>query len=155
MREVATLRLYLLRATYLLIVVGLGFEIWPGILHPPRELEHMRGVVRALLAAVSLLAVLGIRYPLKMLPLLLFELVWKSIWVLAIGLPLWSANQLDAATRETWNACLMGLVLFPLVIPWGYVLTHYVRQPGDGWRSEPASHASSSDSGASSRSSAA
>src|SRR5438034_319298 len=36
----------------------------------------------------------------------------------APGLPLWSADRFDAATRETWNACLMGLVLFPLVIPW-------------------------------------
>jgi hypothetical protein len=155
MREVSILRLYLLRATYLLIVVGLGFQIWPGILRPPRDLEHTRGVVRSLLAAVSLLAALGIRYPLKMLPLLLFELVWKSIWVLAIGLPLWSASQFDAATRETWNACLMGLVLFPLVIPWGYVLTNYMRQQGDEWRSESASHTRSGDSEENRRSPAA
>lgn len=134
MQEVSTFRLYLLRATYLLIVVGLGFEIWPGILHPPRDLEHMRGVVRSVLAAVSLVAVLGLRYPLKMLPLLFFELVWKTIWVVAIGLPLWSASRFDAATRETWNACLMGLVLFPFVIPWRYVLATYVKAPGDRWR---------------------
>ena len=91
MQEVSTFRLYLLRATYLLLIVGLGFQIWPGILNPPRDLEHMRGPVRSLLAAVSLLAILGLRYPLKMLPLLFFELVWKSIWVVAIGLPLWFA----------------------------------------------------------------
>lgn len=135
MRDVSTFRLYLLRATYLLLVVGLGFDIWPGILNPPAELEHMRGVVRSLLGAVSLLAVVGIRYPLQMLPLLLFEIVWKAIWVIAIGLPLWSGGRLDAGTRETWNACLMGLVLFPLVIPWGYVFARYVRQPGDRWGS--------------------
>ncbi len=115
MPEVSIIRLYLLRATYLLFVVGLGFQIWPGILHPPKDLEHMRGVVRSLLAAVSLLAALGIRYPLKMLPLLFFELVWKSIWVLTIGLPLWSSNQLGPDTGETLNACLMGIALFPLV----------------------------------------
>jgi hypothetical protein len=136
MEEVSTFRLYLLRATYLLIVVGLGFQIWPGILHPPKDLEHMRGVVRSLLAAVSLLAALGLRYPLKMLPLLFFELVWKSTWILAIGLPLWSADRFDADTRETWNACLMGLVLFPLVIPWRYVLATYVKEPADRWRRE-------------------
>lgn len=138
MPDVSTFRLYLLRATYLLLVVGLGFDIWPGILNPPAELEHMRGVVRSLLGAVSLLAVVGIRYPLQMLPLLLFELVWKSIWVIAIGLPLWSSGRLDAGTRETWNACLMGLVLFSLVIPWGYVFARYVRQPGDRWGSASA-----------------
>jgi hypothetical protein len=133
MPEVSTFRLYLLRATYLLIVVGLGFTIWPGILHPPKDLALMRGVVRSLLGAVSLLAVLGIRYPLKMLPLLFFELVWKSIWILAFGLPLWSAHQLDPDTRETLNACLMGIVLVPLVMPWRYVLGSYVKVPGDGW----------------------
>ena len=99
----------------------------------------MRGVVRSLLAAISLLAAVGLRYPLQMLPLLLFELLWKSIWILAIGLPLWSADQFDAATRQTWNDCLFGIVLFLLVIPWGYVLTHYVRQPGDRWGSKSAS----------------
>lgn len=146
MQEVSTFRLYLLRATYLLLIVGLGFQIWPGILNPPRDLEHMRGAVRSLLAAVSLLAILGLRYPLKMLPLLFFELVWKSIWVVAIGLPLWFAGRLDPATRETWNACLMGLVLFPLVIPWRYVLDNYVKAPSDRWSHASPLTSSSGDS---------
>jgi hypothetical protein len=133
MRDVSTFRLYLLRATYLLLVVGLGSTIWPGLLDPPRDLEHMRGVVRSLLGAVALLALVGLRHPLRMLPLLLFELAWKSIWVLAIGLPLWSTGRLDPGTRETWNACLMGLVIFPLAIPWGYVIDRYVRRRGDRW----------------------
>ena len=92
MREVSTFRLHLLRGTYLLVAVGLGVQIWPGILHGSPHVEHMRGVVRSLLGAVSLLAVVGLRYPLKMLPLLLFELMWKSIWVVAIGLPCGSAT---------------------------------------------------------------
>ncbi len=46
----------------------------------------MRGVVSSLLAAMSLLVVLGLRYPLQMLPLLLFELVLKSIWLIAFAI---------------------------------------------------------------------
>ncbi len=138
--DVSTIRLYVLRATYLLITVGLGVEIWPLILRsatvPP---EHMQGVVRAVLGAVSVLSTLGLRYPLRMLPLLLFELTWKTIWVVAIGLPLWRSGRLDAATAETWFACLMGLVIFPVAIPWGYIVRHYLRVPGDRWRSAPAS----------------
>lgn len=133
MSEVSTFRLYLLRAMYLLIAVGLGITIWPGILFPPENLSHMSSVVRSVLGAVSLLAVLGIRYPLKMLPLLFFEFLWKSIWVLVFGLPLWSAQKLDPNTRETLNACLMGIVLVPLVMPWGYVFGHYLKAPGDRW----------------------
>ena len=85
------------------------------------------------LPGVSLLALLGLRYPLRMVPLLLFELTWKTVWVLAIGLPLWRTGRLDAATSETWFACLMGLVIFPLAIPWGHVVRHYVTAPAERW----------------------
>jgi hypothetical protein len=69
-----------------------------------------------------------------MLPLLFFELVWKLIWILAFGLPLWSDDQLDPATSQTMFDCLFGIVLVPLVLPWRYVFTHYVRVPGERWR---------------------
>jgi hypothetical protein len=85
------------------------------------------------LGAVALLAVLWIRYPLKMLPLLFFEFVWKSIWVFAFGLPLLLSGGLDPNTTETLTACLMGVALVPLVMPWGYALKHYLRAPGDRW----------------------
>jgi hypothetical protein len=134
MDGVSTFRLYALRAAYLLIALGLGTMIWPGIINPPPDLEHMRSVVRALLGAMGLLAVLGIRYPLRMLPLLFFEFVWKIIWVAAFGAPLWAAGALDSATRSTLSDCLFGIVLCALAIPWGYVLDQYVRQRGDAWR---------------------
>lgn len=134
MNGVSPLRLYVLRATYLLIVVGLGVMIWPLLLDPPAEVEHMRGVVWSLLAGVSLLAALGIRYPLQMLPVLFFELVWKSVWLLAIGLPLRSAGAMDAGELQTWRDCLIGVVLVLVVIPWGYVWTYYVRRRADPWR---------------------
>jgi hypothetical protein len=104
MSEISTFRLYLLRALYLLIAAGLGITIWPGILGPPDNLSHMASVVRSVLGAVSLLALLGLRYPLKMLPL------------------------------QTLKACLMGIVLVPLAVPWGYVFRHYLKAPGDRWR---------------------
>jgi hypothetical protein len=133
MAEVSTFRLYLLRATYLLLVVGLGLDIWPGIVSHPIGVSLMGGVVRSLLGTVALLALVGLRYPLQMVPLLLFELVWKTIWLIAFGLPLWSAQRIDAAAAETVKACAMGVVIFPIAIPWGFVWARYVRQPGDRW----------------------
>jgi hypothetical protein len=141
MPEVSTVRLYVLRGLYLLIAVGLGITIWPGIVAPPKNLSHMASVVRSVLGAVSLLALVGVRYPLRMLPLLLFELLWKTIWVLVFGLPLWLNHQLDANTGETLQACLMGLVLVPLALPWGYVVRQYVEAPGDRWGAHRASDA--------------
>lgn len=132
MTEVSTLRLYLLRATYLLILVGLGIQIWPAIIHHARPWELMHGIVTCILAAVTVMAAIGLRYPLQMLPLLLFELTWKSIWLAVVAWPLWRAGDLDANTMETVQACLMG-VIFPIVIPWGYVMRNYVLKRGDRW----------------------
>ena len=133
MTEVSLLRLYLLRGLYLLMAVGLGFTIWPQILHHPTPWSLWHGVGCSLLGAISILAILGIRYPLKMLPLLFFELMWKSIWLLTVALPLWSSHQMDAENLETAQNCLMGIIV-PLVIPWRYVWAHYVKMHGDRWK---------------------
>lgn len=133
MNEVSLFRLYLLRAMYLLIVVGVGTMLWPLLLGTPESAEHFRGVTWCLLGALALMALVGIRYPLRMLPLLLFELTWKVIWLLAIGLPLRAAGRLDGAFADTWFNNLLGVVLLPLVIPWGYVMRKYIREPGDRW----------------------
>ncbi|HKY21787.1 MAG TPA: hypothetical protein VJM31_11285 [Vicinamibacterales bacterium] len=133
MNEVSIFRLYVLRATYFLLVVGVGAMIWPLLLGAPEAAEHFRGVTWCLLGTVALLALLGLRYPLKMLPLLFFELVWKTTWLVTVGLPLRRSGQLEGAFRETWFANVMGLVIFLLAIPWGYVIRRYVREPGDRW----------------------
>jgi hypothetical protein len=64
MTEVSTFRRYLLRAGYLLLVVGLGSTIWPAILDNTTTWELQRGVVVSMLGAMSVLAVLAsdIRY---------------------------------------------------------------------------------------------
>jgi hypothetical protein len=131
MYEVSTFRLNLLRAAYLLVAVGLGIFIWPLLIHTPVSVEHMRGVVRALLGAVGVLALFGIRYPLQMLPILIFELLWKSIWLVVIGLPTRAAGAFTPGTLATWNECLVGVAVCAIVIPWGYVYATYVRGPGD------------------------
>ena len=133
MSEVSIFRLYLLRAMYLLIAAGLGFTVWPLIISPPAMGADSKTVVRALLGALALVSLLGLRYPLRMLPILLFELLWKIIWVVAFALPLWLKNSLDTYGQETLFACMMGVILVPLIVPWGYVYRHYVKAPGDPW----------------------
>ena len=136
MSEVSTFRLYTLRAMYVFTVVGLAIEKLPALLHPA-NLAPGDGVILSVLGATALLAVVGIRYPIKMLPLLFFELVWKSIWILVFGLPRLLSGGLDPSVSfggtETLTACLVGIVLVPLAIPWVYVFKQYVQAPGDRW----------------------
>ena len=129
--EVGLVRLYVLRAAYLLLVIGLGGMIVPDLVSHPLV---SRGVIPSLLGAVWLLAFLGLRYPVEMLPLLMFEFAWKLLWAVAYGLPQWSAGQMPPTFAEDSFNIGVGVILMPLVIPWGYVWRHYIQQPGARWR---------------------
>ena len=130
-QEVSLARIYVLRATYLLLVIGLGGMIVPDVVSHP---VISRGVIPSLLGAVWVLAFVGLKYPIEMLPLLMFEFAWKSIWMVAYGLPQWYAGQLPPTFAEDSFNIGLGVILMPLVIPWGYVYRHYVKQSGARWR---------------------
>lgn len=74
MTEVSLLRLHVLRAFYLLIAVSEGSQIWPAIIHHIKPRELMHGVAMSMLAALTAVAVVGLHYPLRMLPLLFFQI---------------------------------------------------------------------------------
>lgn len=132
--DVSNLRLAILRATYLFIFTGLAITRWPEILNPPAGVSNADTVVGSVLAAISLLALLGVRYPLKMLPLLFFELLWKAIWVAGWGIPLLLDQRMTADSEQTLVSTLVGVALVPIALPWGYVFSHYATARGDGRR---------------------
>jgi hypothetical protein len=132
-KQLSTLRLSALRTAYLLLAVGGSFISWTQILDPTRKWELMHGVVVSMLGAMSILALLGLRYPLQMLPLLFWELAWKTIWLIRVALPAWRAQQMDQATADNVFACSLAVIVV-IAIPWGYVFRHYVRNAGDPWR---------------------
>src|SRR5260370_41143638 len=87
--EVSLSRLYVLRAMYLLLVIGGAIVFLPQLIgHEPTA----RGVIPSMLGGVWVLACFGLRYPLQMLPILLFELMWKTIWLIDYGRPQWRAG---------------------------------------------------------------
>lgn len=131
--ELSLFRLYLLRVFYLVMAVGLGVFIWPVVIHHTSELAITQGTKVSLLAGLGAVAALGLRYPVQMLPVLLFELTWKAIYLIAFALPLWSAHQINADAAEDIKAVLIVVIFIP-TIPWRYVFRHYVLRPGDRWK---------------------
>jgi hypothetical protein len=127
---VSRVRLVALRALYAFIVLGQALFIWPAFLARLPDPAHYHGVAMTMLAAFSILCVLGIRYPLQMLPVLLWELLWKAMWLLLIALPRWAGGTMDAATART-AAESAAVVLALLAVPWGYVLRNYVKKPAE------------------------
>lgn len=129
--ELSLLRLTIMRTIYFLIAFAEGSIVVPDLfVHDPAA----RGVIPALLSGFCLLCVLGLRYPKQMLPLLLFEMAWKTIWFFAFGLPQYLSGQVPPTFGEDFKGITVGVVIMPLVIPWGYVWRHYVKAPGDRWR---------------------
>ena len=130
MTELSPIRLWIMRAMYLVMAVGLGLFVWPLIVSHDPELPRMAGVALALLGTIGLLALLGLRYPVQMIPLLLFEFTWKAIWLVAFALPRWLDGSLDEGMRSTVFDTALGAVLL-FVIPWRYVWAHYVVKPAE------------------------
>jgi len=133
MNDISLLRLYVLRAMYLFIVVGLGLFLWPNIIDPRYHWTLAEGHASCMLGAFSLLCILGLRYPLQMLPILLWEALWKTMWLMIVPFPQWMAGHIDESIKPSIFACSM-VVLVYLAIPWRYVFAHYAIPRGDRWR---------------------
>ena len=131
--EVSLLRLYTLRVAYFVMAAGIAVYFWPSVLHHSNEFAAAQGIRFALLAGLGATAALGLRYPVQMLPVLLFELAWKAIYLIAFALPMWSAHQITAAAAEDIKAVVMVVIFIPL-IPWRYVFAQYVLKRGDRWK---------------------
>ena len=127
---VSRARLTILRALYAFIVVGLALVVWPAYLAQLPAPAHYHGIVMTMLAAFSILCALGLRYPLQMLPILLWELLWKAMWLLLVALPRWMAGTMDPATAATAFDCA-ALVLVLVGVPWRYVLRNYAMKPAE------------------------
>ena len=112
--------------------VGLAIKKWPELLaHEPWELKH--GTVLTMLVAMSVLALLGLRYPQRMLPILLFEVAWKLIWLGVVALPLWLDDNLTGGTRVQTGAVLWVVIIIA-VVPWRHVVRQFVIARGERWR---------------------
>lgn len=124
----STPRMHAMRAGYLLMGVGLAVVKWP-LLPGADNLPLYEGVTLCLLTAMSLLALLGLRHPVKLLPLLLFESAWKLLWLGLVALPKAIDGTLDAATTEVMVNCALVVVILA-VTPWPHVWRNYVRASG-------------------------
>ena len=130
--DVPLWRLYVLRALYAILAAAEGSSQLSAFLHHAHWTLNS-GIAHSLLLALALLSIVGVRYPLAMLPLLVYEILWKITWLFGIVLPLWAASQVDADTRRALYEIAPVVILIPL-LPWGYIFSNYLKKPRDRWR---------------------
>jgi hypothetical protein len=126
-------RLHAMRVGYAFMGIGLAIVKWPLVIDYDQSTPLFEGVEAVLLTAMSLLAFLGLRYPVRLLPILLFECLWKLIWLGVVGLPAVAAGSVDQAMSTVIVNCSLVVVILA-VVPWRHVWQHYITATGDRWR---------------------
>ena len=134
--DLPTWRLNTMRVGYAFMGVGLALVKWPIVIGYDQSLPLHEGIVAVLLTAMSLLAFLGLRYPVRLLPILLFETLWKAIWLSVVALPAVLADRVDQAMSQIIVNCSLILII-AAVVPWRYVWKQYVTAKGDRWLGTP------------------
>ncbi len=120
------IQLYLMRTIYLLTFISLGIDNWSTIFFPDEQLGALSGVAISFWAAYALLMGFGVRYPLKMLPMLLLQLLYKSAWVIGVYLPARSAGLLNDNLDEFFRIFIIAIIIDLIIIPWPYTYKTYI-----------------------------
>lgn len=106
-----------LKAMYIVtIVIAGGYGL--GIIFVPDQMKSIfhtscdpipYGIVGSVFLAFGLLAVLGLRAPLKFVPVLLLQLTYKLVWLVGVIAPLLVVGKFSAKYTPT-------VVLFVLIV---------------------------------------
>lgn len=92
-----TIRWNWIKGMYIYTIIGAGgyglmILIFPNIVklvfNLPYQAETILGITGSVYFASGLLSILGIRSPLKFLPVLLFQLTYKIVWFIGVVMPL-------------------------------------------------------------------
>lgn len=126
-------KINLLRFFFLLMAALMGSQIWHQILFESAGWPWALGLAKSMLGALALLGPLGVRYPMQMLPLMVYELVWKTAWIMSIALPAWLNNRMTADIEDLFYECV-GMIILYFVIPWSHVFARFLAQPAEPWR---------------------
>jgi len=137
MTETLNVRWGWLKFMYIYTIIGAGgFGL--GILIIPNSLQSafafpsqdpvIFGLVGSVYATFGLLAIAGLKSPLRFAPILLLQLCYKVIWVLAVALPLFLSGQFPLYV-------ILLLVIFAtyiigdlIAIPFSCILSKFAEQ---------------------------
>ena len=106
---VRPINIYLLRVLYFLMFVGVAFEAWKTIIAHEGPWDHTKAVAWCVWAAYPTLAIFGLLRPLRWLPIVIFMIFYKTLWVIVVAYPLWRAGTLagspaDDGPRFHWRS---------------------------------------------------
>jgi len=123
---VPPINIYLLRLLYTLMFLFLSYDAWTHVLNHKGNWAVTDATAWCVWLGYGAISWIGIIKPLKMLPIVLLEIVYKTAWLFIVAYPLWTKNELAGSPVEgTTNVFL--LVILPIVaMPWPYFFRTYI-----------------------------
>lgn len=126
---VRPINIYLLRLFYFLMAALVATDAWKGIITHEGAWDPYRAMATCVWAAYTTLAVLGLLNPLKMLPIMIFMIFYKTIWLIAVAYPLWRAGTLAGSPAAGMAGDFAPAPVIALIVPWIYFFKNYVLWP--------------------------
>ena len=80
--------------------------------------DNFRIILGSLWAAVLLCCVMGIVFPVAMSPVLIFQIIYKALWLLFFAVPRWLSGRKKEVPKRIVVICVATILAFPWVIPW-------------------------------------
>jgi hypothetical protein len=123
---VLRINIYLLRLLFILVFFFVASDAWPHIFNHKGPWEKTNAAAWCMWASYSLISFIGIIRPLKLLPIVLFEIIYKITWLIIVAYPLWVRNELIGSPAEEMTRAFLWVVLPIIAMPWRYFFRTYI-----------------------------
>ncbi|MBI3221023.1 MAG: hypothetical protein HYZ44_16025 [Bacteroidetes bacterium] len=123
---VPPINIYLLRGLFGLMFLFLSYDSWNHIIRHTGYWEPVDAAAWCMWAGYASISFIGVIRPLKMLPIIVFEVIYKITWLLAVAYPLWSSDSLDGSSVEYTANVFIWVLLPAAFMPWKYFVMSYV-----------------------------
>lgn len=126
---VPLINVYVMRLFFVLIFVFVSIDSWKAIITHEGPWKPLNAVAFSVWAAYSTMSFLGIIHTLRMLPIMMFMIFYKTLWLIIVAYPLWVTGQLAGSDAEGMAKVFIWVLLPAMFMPWRYIFRTYFWSP--------------------------
>ena|ERR1700730_5644400 len=123
---VPRINIYLLRILFTLMFLFVSYDSWKHIFNHTGPWDNFNAAAWCMWGSYSAISIIGIVRPLKMLPIVLFEVIYKLVWLAIVAYPLWVKNELIGSPAEGMTRVFLWVVIPIVAMPWRYFFLTYI-----------------------------
>lgn len=121
------INIYGMRFIYFLMATFLAMDVWTHIITYDQRWDSSDAMNWSVWGAFTIFAVVGIFHTVKMIPIMLLEIVYKTIWLILVALPLFLDGNLSSDTTDGMIFPFLLVILPVIFVPWCYVVNKYIK----------------------------